>query len=185
MLSSIRTTQPPLVSQPAVSVRTTLLVLVVTAALLSLNMSEPSSQTLHIGTPAAAYGETAGGWRSTESSADASADAGTEWGESDWGQWEAQVREVQAPVDVAAGRPLRIDVNAVDPGGLPLSNARVEVTWVLSGHEYEDVATTGIFGNASVTRTIGSAYSGKRCVVAVAVEGDKGWGCAYSAFSPK
>jgi len=184
MLGSGITPQDQLALRPTLGARKTLLALVVTAALLSLNAPQQSSQTLRFGAPAAAYGDTVGASQVSTLSVEASADADTEWDQSDWSQWEAQVPQVPAPAGIAVGRSLRVEVSAVDSAGLPLSNARVDVTWVLPGHEYEDVCWTGVFGTASVTRTIDSACCGKRCVVAVTVTGDDGTGCAYSAFTP-
>jgi len=184
MFGSGITPQDQLALRPALSARKTLLALVVTAALLSLNVPQQSSQTLRFGTPAAAYGDTVGASLVSTVSVDASAAADTGWDQSDWSQWEAQVPEVPAPAGIAAGKPLRVEVSAVDSSGLPLSNARVEVTWVLPGYQYDDVCWTGVFGTASVTRTIDSACCSKRCVVAVTVTGDDGAGYAYSAFTP-
>jgi hypothetical protein len=184
MLGSGITPQDSLALRPTVNARKALLVLIVTAALLSLNLHCQSSQTLRFGAPAAAYGDTAGASLASTVSVEASANADSGWDESDWSQWEAQVREVPAPAGIAVGKPLQVDVSAVDSAGRPLSGARVEVTWVLPGREYDDVCWTGVFGNASVTRTIDNACCGKRCVVAVRVIGDDGTGCAYSAFSP-
>ncbi|MDR3687462.1 MAG: hypothetical protein P4L93_10955 [Coriobacteriia bacterium] len=158
--------------------------LAVTAVLLAGSSPGQPPQTIRI-SPAAAYGETAVKPVAPTINMDASAQAGSQWDSNDWQQWEAQVREVNAPADISVVQPLSIDVSAVDDSGLPLPNANVNVTWVLGGRQYEDQSTTGIFGTASVTRTIGTACSGKTCLVAVMVTGDNGLGCAYSTFTPK
>jgi hypothetical protein len=134
---------------------------------------------------AVAYGDT------TTRLADSSATTATlaivdsVWDATDRRGWEGQVREVKAPADITAGQPLRVEVRALDPNGQLIPNARVEITWVLPDRRYRDTGTTGPFGQLSSTRTLGASCCRKRCVVAVAVTGDRGAGYAFSAFEPK
>jgi len=107
------------------------------------------------------------------------------WDAQDWHDWELEVPRVPAPPGITAGQPLRVAVRALGPNGQPLQGAYVEITWVCPGHQFQDAITTGMFGDASVTRTLGLACRGRRCVVAVTVSENDLQGSAYSAFVPK
>jgi hypothetical protein len=107
---------------------------------------------------------------------------------SDVAAWRAlvsKVRQVQAPSDIAADQPLTVEVHAIDADGYALTNAQVKVTWILPDGQYRDTRAGGSFGQADVTRTLGSTCRGKSCVVVVAVNGDQGWACACSEFKPR
>jgi hypothetical protein len=185
MLSSQRIKHGSLALWRATGVRRGLLLTVLTIALLPFSWASQPTHKIRVGAVASAYGATGVKQVAAKPTSDTVAVAEVMWDDSDWRAWEAQVQEVHAPPDIVAGEPLRVEVHAVDANGQPLANARVEITWILPGRQYKDTCETGFFGEASVTRTIGTACSGKRCVIAVAITGDRGLACAYSAFKPK
>jgi hypothetical protein len=185
MLNSHRIRHGTLALWRATGARKALLLAALTVALLPFSWASQPTHEIHIGAVASAYGATGAKPVVAKPTSDTVAVAEVMWDDSDWRAWEAQVQEIHAPPDIAAGEPLRVEVHAVDANGQPLSNARVEITWILPGRQYKDTCVTGFFGDASVTRTIGTACGGKRCVIAVTVTGDRGLACAYSAFKPK
>jgi hypothetical protein len=180
---------------PEYGARSWWFVLLLAAALIPAANTGQPARTLAFGTPSVAFADTGAAPRMGRSVPStpvalitepaAAADSEDAWGAEDWREWEAQVQRVQAPPDITAGEPLQVDVRAVGPSGQTMSNALVEITWILPDGQFQDTCSTGVFGQASATRTLGADCRGKRCVVAVTVTQDGRWSGAYSAFAPK
>jgi hypothetical protein len=169
----------------ATRARRALLVFLLTLALLPFSCAGRPAQRLPIGMTAVAYGDTTARRSASTATTATLAMVDSAWDATDWRGWEGQVREVKAPADITAGQPLRVEVRALDPNGHLMSNARVEITWILPDRQYRDTGTTGPFGKLSSTRTLGASCCRKLCVIAVTVTGDSGAAYAFSAFEPK
>lgn len=178
-----------------VGARQSLVALVLAAALIPAGFLGRPVRTLTVYTPAVALADapaaasassSASGSRSSSTApAVTTADLEGLWGELDQPAWDYEIQSVQAPPDITAGEPLRVEVQAVSPAGQPLPNAFVEITWSLPYGQFRDTANTNVFGWASATRTLGAPCRGKRCVVAVTVVQGNNQGYAYSVFAPR